>query len=69
MSNFQGTATRSGLSHRIVRMTGRDPNESHRAATSLELLFDLTLVVALGRAGDQLAAPGGRAGAAPGRTR
>jgi low temperature requirement protein LtrA len=36
-------------------MSGRDPEESHRAATSLELLFDLTFVVAFGIAADQLA--------------
>ncbi|PXA67163.1 low temperature requirement protein A [Cryobacterium arcticum] len=36
-------------------MTGRDPQQSHRAATPLELLFDLTFVVAFGQAGDQLA--------------
>ena len=36
-------------------MTGRDPEQSHRAATPLELLFDLTIVVAFGQAGDQLA--------------
>ena len=38
-----------------MRMTGRDPAEAHRAATPLELLFDLTFVVAFGQAGDQLA--------------
>ena len=43
------------LSHRIVRMTGRDPDEPHRAATPLELLFDLTFVVAFGQAGNQMA--------------
>ena len=36
-------------------MTGRDPGESHRTATPLELLFDLTFVVAFGTAADQLA--------------
>lgn len=36
-------------------MTGRDPQESHRAATSLELLFDLTFVIAFGTAADELA--------------
>ena len=36
-------------------MTGRDPDESHRAATPLELLFDLTFVVAFGIAADELA--------------
>ncbi len=55
MSNIQAPPARGGLSHRIVRMTGRDPNESHRAATPLELLFDLTFVVAFGQAGEQMA--------------
>ncbi|GGR43425.1 membrane protein [Nocardioides luteus] len=36
-------------------MTGRDPHEEHRAATPLELLFDLTFVVAFGVSGDELA--------------
>ena len=36
-------------------MRGRDPHEPHRAATPLELLFDLTLVVAFGTAGNELA--------------
>jgi low temperature requirement protein LtrA len=36
-------------------MDGRDPQEEHRAATPLELLFDLTFVVAFGIAADQLA--------------
>jgi hypothetical protein len=35
-------------------MSGRDPGEEHRASTPLELLFDLTLVVAVARAGLQL---------------
>lgn len=42
-------------SHRKLRMTGRDPHEPHRAATPLELLFDLTFVVAFGAAGNELA--------------
>lgn len=41
------------LGHGLVRMTGRDPHEPHRAATPLELLFDLTLVVAFAQAGEQ----------------
>ena len=41
-------------SHRRVRMLGRDPGESHRTATPLELLFDLTFVVAFGIAGNEL---------------
>lgn len=36
-------------------MGGRDPHEAHRVASPLELLFDLTFVVAYGVAGDQLA--------------
>ncbi|WP_106297501.1 low temperature requirement protein A [Knoellia remsis] len=40
--------------HGLHRMTGRDPNESHRAATPLELLYDLTFVVAFSIAGAQL---------------
>jgi low temperature requirement protein LtrA len=36
-------------------MSGRDPNERHRAATPLELLYDLTFVVAFGVASDQFA--------------
>ena len=43
------------LTHRRARMDGRDPAESHRAATPLELLFDLTFVVAFGIAADELA--------------
>ena len=34
---------------------GRDPDEDHRAATPLELLYDLTFVVAFGTAADELA--------------
>lgn len=43
------------VSHRLLRMSGRDPREPHRAATPLELLFDLTFVVAFGAAGNELA--------------
>jgi low temperature requirement protein LtrA len=41
--------------HRLRAMSGRDPDERHRSATPLELLFDLTFVVAFGVAGEQLA--------------
>ena len=34
---------------------GRDPDEDHRTATPLELLFDLTFVVAFGTAANELA--------------
>jgi low temperature requirement protein LtrA len=41
--------------HRLRVMSGRDPHEQHRTATPLELLYDLTFVVAFGVAGEQLA--------------
>ena len=37
-----------------VPMSGRDPNEAHRAATPLELLFDLSFVVAVAQAANAL---------------
>lgn len=46
-------------------MSGRDPHERHRVATPLELLFDLTFVIAFGAAADELthALVSGHAGA------
>ena len=44
-------------SHQLRRMSGRHPHEGHRPATPLELLFDLTFVVAFGAAGNELAHP------------
>jgi low temperature requirement protein LtrA len=41
--------------HHRRRFSGRDPDEDHRASTPLELLYDLTIVVAFGTASDQLA--------------
>ncbi|WP_244427936.1 low temperature requirement protein A [Sinorhizobium fredii] len=41
--------------HHVSRMSGRDPHQGHRAATPLELLFDLTFVIAFGLAASQLA--------------
>ena len=41
--------------HRRRRFIGRDPEEADRASTPLELLFDLTIVVAFGTAADLLA--------------
>jgi low temperature requirement protein LtrA len=38
----------------LRRMIGRDPDEQERASTPLELLFDLTFVVAVARAATQL---------------
>ncbi|MET0525289.1 MAG: low temperature requirement protein A [Nocardioides sp.] len=43
------------LRHTVARMSGRDPHETGRAATPLELLFDLTFVIAFGVAADELA--------------
>jgi low temperature requirement protein LtrA len=37
-----------------LRMGSRDPSESHRTSTPLELLFDLTFVVAIAEAGSSL---------------
>ena len=41
--------------HHLQRMTGRDPRERGRVATTLELLYDLTIVVAFGVAGSEFA--------------
>lgn len=43
------------VNHLYGRMTGRDPNEAHRSATPLELLFDLVFVVAFSQVGTQMA--------------
>jgi len=43
------------LQHTRRRMVGRDPTENGRASTPLELLFDLTFVIAFGVAADELA--------------
>jgi low temperature requirement protein LtrA len=40
--------------HRVRRMVGRDPHEAHRVATPLELLFDLTFVIAFGISASEL---------------
>jgi len=41
--------------HARRRFSGRDPEEDHRTSTPLELLYDLTLVVAFGTSADELA--------------
>lgn len=43
------------MNHRIARLSGRDPHEQNRVSTPLELLFDLTVVVAFSQAGTQAA--------------
>ncbi|MFG2502188.1 low temperature requirement protein A [Streptomyces sp. NPDC048441] len=40
---------------RLIPMTGRDPGEQGRVSTPLELLFDLTFVVAVGTASSRFA--------------
>lgn len=47
--------TVESLRHFGRRMTGRDPHETHRVATPLELLFDLTFVLAFGLAASKFA--------------
>jgi hypothetical protein len=49
------TISEQTRSHRLRVMSGRDPYEQHRTATALELLYDLTFVVAFGVASEQLA--------------
>ena len=41
--------------HSVLPMGGRDPHEENRTATPLELLFDLTFVIAFGVAANELA--------------
>jgi low temperature requirement protein LtrA len=43
------------ITHSIRAMSGRDPTDEHRGATSLELLFDLTFVIAFSVAGSEFA--------------
>ena len=49
------TSSEQSRAHGLRLMSGRDPDEQHRVATPLELLYDLTFVVAFGVAGDQFA--------------
>ena len=44
-----------GPAHRLRPMSGRDPHEPNRVSTPLELLFDLTFVVAFGVAASEFA--------------
>src|SRR6201987_2181335 len=43
------------MPRRSRRMAGRDPHEAHRAATPLELLFDLTFATSFGLAASEAA--------------
>jgi low temperature requirement protein LtrA len=48
-------ADTGAMPQRSRRMTGRDPHEAHRAATPLELLFDLTFATSFGLAASEAA--------------
>ena len=43
------------IRHDSRPMDGRDPHEAHRAATPLELLFDLTFATSFGLAASEAA--------------
>src|SRR5712692_8628000 len=43
------------IRHDSRRMRGRDPHETHRTATPLELLFDLTFATSFGLAASEVA--------------
>jgi low temperature requirement protein LtrA len=49
------SSSEQSRAHGLRIMSGRDPDEQHRVATPLELLYDLTFAVAFGVAGEQLA--------------
>jgi low temperature requirement protein LtrA len=55
MSEVEPQHTRRVEVHRIRKMSGRDPEELHRVATPLELLFDLTFVIGFGIAASEFA--------------
>jgi low temperature requirement protein LtrA len=55
MSDIEPQPLQRVVAHRVRRMSGRDPHEEHRGATPLELLFDLTFVVAFGIAANEFA--------------
>jgi low temperature requirement protein LtrA len=48
-------SSHTAATHGRRRFSGRDPSELYRASTPLELLYDLTIVVAFGTAADELA--------------
>lgn len=55
MTTTPAAENHGSLTRGFARLTGRDPREPHRTATPLELLFDLTFVVAFSQAGSQAA--------------
>ncbi len=46
---------KTDLHHRLRPMSGRDPAERGRSATPIELLYDLTYVIAFAAAAEELA--------------
>ena len=56
MSEAGTSDVRVARAHPLTRMTGRDPDEHERVSSPLELLFDLTFVIAVGNAAGYLAA-------------
>ena len=50
-----GAVAPDDLRARLRSKSGRDPREHERAASTLELLFDLTFVVAVAQSASQLA--------------
>ncbi|MBB4845612.1 low temperature requirement protein LtrA [Paucibacter oligotrophus] len=50
-----GPVVETHRTHRVRRMAGRDPHEVGRTTTTLELLYDLVFVVAIGQAANQFA--------------
>ncbi|OBB01152.1 hypothetical protein A5662_13985 [Mycobacteriaceae bacterium 1482268.1] len=55
MSEVESHPPERVTAHRVQKMSGRDPDETHRAATPLELLFDLTFVIGFGLAASEFA--------------
>ncbi|MGZ6779592.1 MAG: low temperature requirement protein A [Mycobacterium sp.] len=55
MSEVESHPAKKVEVHRIRKMSGRDPDETHRTATPLELLFDLTFVIGFGLAASEFA--------------
>lgn len=55
MTEARTSGVRVARAHPLARMTGRDPDERERVSSPLELLFDLTFVIAVGNAAGYLA--------------
>lgn len=55
MNTPAAPVTPPDLNHHLAPLSGRDPHESGRVASPLELLFDLTFAVAFSTAGNEFA--------------